>query len=133
MKRPFAVTFLAALAGIGGVLAVVHALQAFGWLPYFIGPIAVKAGFNLWYGLMWLLMVWVWVWLVQMLWRMDPSAWLFLALVSTLNLIFITVEALGTGSNFSDQSLSFIANALILLYVLLPSTKAAFGLAQGKM
>jgi len=27
---------------------------------------------------MWALMVWVWVWVVQMLWRVDKQAWLFL-------------------------------------------------------
>ena len=131
MKRPFAVTVLAVLAGIAAVLAAYHTLQAFGILQVHFGPFSFR-GFNLWYGLMWGLMLWIWIWLVQMLWRMDPQAWLFLAAISTLNLIFITLEALGAGSAFSDQSLSFIVNALILIYVLLPGTKAAFGVPSGK-
>jgi hypothetical protein len=133
MKRPFPVTVLAVLAGIAAVLAAYHMLQAFGILPIqLFGPFVFR-GFNLWYGLMWGLMLWIWIWLVQMLWSMDPQAWLFLAAISTLNLIFITLEALGAGSAFSDQSLSFIVNALILIYVLLPGTKAAFGMSSGKM
>ena len=129
MKRPFAVTVLAVLAGIAAVLAGVHTLQALGIIPYFIGEVAIR-GFNLWYALMWGLMLWIWIWLVQMLWKMDPQAWLFLAAISTLNLIFITLESIS--SAFSDQSLSFLVNALILIYVLLPGTKAAFGIPQGK-
>lgn len=39
--RPFGVTILAILAGIAGVLAVVHFFQALAILPYFIGPFAV--------------------------------------------------------------------------------------------
>jgi hypothetical protein len=133
MKRPFAVTLLAILAGIAAVLAAFHMLQAFGILQIHFGPFSFR-GFNLWYGLMWALMLWIWIWLVQMLWRMDPQGWLFLAAISTLNLIFITLEALGAGGNaFSDQSLDFIVSALILIYVLLPSTKAAFGIQSQKM
>jgi len=133
MKRPFAVTALAVLAGIAAFFAVVHMLQAFGLLPHFFGPIHVRTPFNLWYGLMWALMAWIWIWLVQMLWRMDPQGWLFLAAISTLNLIFLTLEALGgAGNAFTDESLSFIVNALILIYVLLPGTKAAFGLVTAK-
>ncbi len=131
MKRPFPVTVLAVLAGIAAVFSAVHTLQALGIFPYFIGPVAVR-GFSLWYGLMWALMTWIWIWLVQMLWRVDPSAWLFLAAISTLNLIFITLESIGGSNAFSDQSMSFIVNALILIYVLLPGTKAAFGVSQAK-
>lgn len=131
-KRPFPVTVLAVMAGIAAVLAAYHTLQAFGILPIQLpGPLAFR-GFNLWYGLMWGMMLWIWIWLVQMLWSMDPQAWLFLAAISTLNLIFITLEGLGAGSAFSDQSLSFLVNALILIYVLLPGTKAAFAIPSGK-
>jgi len=76
-KRPFGVTLLAILAGLAAVLAGVHALQALGIFPYMIGPFSVHA-FNFWSFLMWALLVWVYVWLVQMLWRVDKQAWLFL-------------------------------------------------------
>lgn len=134
MKRPFGVTVLAVLAGIAAVLSAIHTLQALSILPLFFGPIGAElASPNWWYTFMWALMTWIWIWVVQMLWRVDPSAWLFLAAISTLNLIFITLEAIGSPTRFGDQSLTFIVNALILIYVLLPGTKAAFGMPSGKM
>src|SRR5512136_1634928 len=75
-KRPIGVTILAILAGIAAVLAGVHTLQSLGIFPYVIGPVKLHS-FNLWNALMWGLMVWVYVWLAQMLWRVDPQAWLF--------------------------------------------------------
>jgi len=123
-ERPFGVTVLAILAGIAAVLAAVHALQSLGILPFMIGPFSVHA-FSFWSFLMWALMVWVWVWLVQMLWRVDPSAWLFLAVITVFNLILDFMVMLGQGQ-WSDVSLSFIVNAIILIYVMLPGVKKAF-------
>ncbi len=129
VKRPFPVTFLAILAGIAAVLAGIHALQSLGILPYFVGPVKMHS-FNLWNFLMWALMVWVWVWLVQMLWKVDPQAWSFLAVISTFNLILDFVAMLGSTTSFTDVSVSFLVNALILIYCMLPSTKHAFGVAK---
>ena len=124
-NRPFGVTVLAILAGIAAVLAAIHFLQAIGLLPYMIGPIAIR-GFSLWNALMWALMIWVWVWLVKMLWDVDPQAWFFLAVISVFNLIFNFVLMLGS-AEWSDVSLSTIVNIIILAYVILPSTRKAFG------
>jgi hypothetical protein len=125
-KRPFGVTVLAVAAGIAAFFAAIHALQALGIIPYFIGEFRVNApNPNFWAFLMWALMVWVYVWLVQMLWRVDKSAWLFLAVITVFNLILGFTVALGAGS-FSDAGVSFILNALILIYVMLPGVKAAF-------
>ena len=123
-KRPFGVTVLAILAGIAAVLAGVHALQSLGILPFFIGQFSVHA-FNFWSFLMWALMVWVWVWLVRMLWSVDKQAWLFLAVITVFNLILDFTVMLGS-AEWSDVSLSFIVNALILIYVMLPGVKQAF-------
>jgi hypothetical protein len=123
-KRPFGVTVLAVLAGIAAVLAGVHALQALGILPFFIGQFSVHA-FSFWSFLMWALMVWVWVWLVKMLWSVDKQAWLFLAVITVFNLILDFTVMLGAAS-WSDVSLSFIVNALILIYVMLPGVKQSF-------
>jgi hypothetical protein len=123
-ERPIGVTVLAVLAGLAAVLAAVHALQALGIFPYVIGPFRVH-DFNFWSFLMWALMVWVWVWLVQMLWRVDPSAWMFLAVITVFNLILDFTVMLGA-ADWSDVSVSFILNAVILIYVLLPGTKRAF-------
>ena len=126
-QRPFVVTILAVLAGIAAVFAGVHFLQALGILPYFLGDFKFR-DFNLWYALTWGLMVWVWAWLVRMLWNVDRQAWLFLAVIAGFNLILDTMALLfgGVGTSFSDYSVSFILNGLILLYVMLPSTKRAF-------
>jgi hypothetical protein len=106
------------------VLAGVHALQSLGIFPYFIGKFSVHS-FSFWSFLMWALMVWVWVWLVQMLWRVDKQAWLFLAVITTFNLILDFTVMLGAGA-WSDVSVSFLLNAIILIYVMLPGVKQAF-------
>ncbi len=123
-KRPFGVTVLAVLAAIAAVLAGIHALQALGIFPFILGPFSVHA-FSFWSFLMWALMVWVWVWVVQMLWNVDKQAWLFLAVITVFNLILDFTVMLGAAS-WSDVSLSFIVNALILIYVMLPGVKQAF-------
>ena len=123
-RRPIGVTLLAVLAGSNAVLAVLHLLQAVGVLPYVVGPASIR-DFNLWYTLMWGLTVWVWAWLVRLLWRVEPGAWLFLVVVASFNLMLDFVALLGT-TTVSDLSLSFLLNAVILLYALLPGTQEAF-------
>jgi hypothetical protein len=123
-KRPFGVTVLAILAGVAAVLAGIHALQALGIFPYIIGKFTVHA-FSFWSFLMWALMVWVWVWVAQMLWKVDKEAWLFLAVITVFNLILDFTVMLGA-ANWSDVSVNFILNALILIYVMLPGVKAQF-------
>ncbi len=125
MKRPFGVTVLAVLAGIAAVLAGYHTLQALGIISYVIGPVEFRA-FSFFNAIMWALMVWVWVWLVQMLWKMDPGAWLFLVVIATFNLILDFTYMLGQAT-WSDVNISFIVNALILIYCMLPGVRSAFG------
>lgn len=125
--RPFGATLLAILAGIAAVLAAIHMLQSLGIFPYVIGPFTVNTGFNLWNAIMWGLMLWVWVWLVQMLWRVDPQAWLFLAVITVFNLVLNFVYLLGSSTQWSDVSLSFLVNAVILIYIMLPGVRQAFG------
>jgi hypothetical protein len=124
-SRPFGVTVLAILAGIAAVLSGIHALQALGIFPFMLGPFSVHA-FNFWSFLMWALMVWVWAWVAQMLWRVDKQAWLFLAVITVFNLILDFTVMLGSGE-WSDVNVSFILNAIILIYVMLPGVKRAFG------
>ena len=127
-KRPFGVTLLAILAGVAAVLAGIHCLQALGILPYAIGPVKLHT-FNLWNAFMWGLLVWVYVWLIQMLWRVDPQAWLFLAVITVFNLVIDFMRMIGSAA-WSDVSVSFILNAIILIYIMLPGTKRAFGTAK---
>jgi len=123
-KRPFGVTVLAILAGLAAVLAGVHALQFLGIIPFAFGPLNVYAT-SFWSFLMWALMVWVWVWLVKMLWNVEKEAWVFLAVISTFNLILDFTFMLGAGE-WSDVNVSFIVNGLILIYAMLPGVKKAF-------
>jgi drug/metabolite transporter (DMT)-like permease len=124
-KRPFGVTILAILAGVLAVIAGIHTLQSLGILPWAIGPFSIRA-FSFFNAFMWGLLVWVYIWLIQMLWRVEPEAWLFLAVISVFNLIVDFMLMLGS-TTWSDVSISFIINALILIYVMLPGTRRAFG------
>jgi drug/metabolite transporter (DMT)-like permease len=124
-KRPFGATILAILAGVLAVIAGIHTLQSLGILPFFIGDFSFRA-FSFFNALMWGLMVWVYVWLIQMLWRVDPQAWLFLAVITVFNLILDFTMMLGS-AEWNDVSVSFIINGLILIYVMLPGTRRAFG------
>ncbi len=122
---PFGVTILAILAGFAAVLAGIHLLQAMGIIPYFIGDIAIR-NFNLWYIIMWGLMVWVYVWLVQMLWNVNPQAWMFLAIITVFNLSINFFAMLGAATQWTDVSVDIILNAIILLYIMLPGVRRAF-------
>ena len=123
-QRPIGVTILAILAAVVAVLAAINALQFLGILPFFVGPVAFRT-FNLFYALMWGLMVWVYIWLVQMLWRVDPAAWLFLVIVTLFELTLDFIAMLGS-STWQDVSVSFLVNGIILLYVMLPGVRNAF-------
>lgn len=124
-KRPIGVTILAILAGLLAVLAGLHTLQALGILPFFIGPVKMHS-FSLWNALMWGIMVWIYIWLVQMLWRVEPAGWLFLAVITTFNLVLDFVAMLGSAA-WSDVSISFLINLVVLIYVMLPGVRRAFG------
>ena len=107
-QRPFLVTLLAILAGIVGVVAVIHALQGLGILPFLIGSFKVR-NFDLWYAFTWGLMAWIYFWLVQMIWRMDKSARLFMAVITVFNIILDFTAILTSYVTFLDMSVSFIA------------------------
>jgi hypothetical protein len=126
-NRPIGVTILAALASVALILSIVHLLQAIGLIPYVLGPISIR-DFNLWYVLMWALMIWVWLWVVRALLAVDPSAWLFLLIVSGFNLMFDFLTLISTPTALQqDIAVSFIVNLVIFGYAMLPSTKNAFG------
>src|SRR2546430_7628279 len=123
-ERPIGVTILAILAGVAAVLAAINALQFLGILPFFVGPVAFRT-FNFFYALMWGMLVWVYIWLVQMLWRGDPAAWLFLVIVTLFELTLDFIAMLGAAT-WQDVSVSFLVHGIILLYVMLPGVRNAF-------
>ena len=61
-----------------------------------------------------------------MLWRVDPQAWLFLAVITVFNLVINFTYLIGQ-AEWSDVSLSFLVNAVILIYIMLPGVRQAFG------
>jgi hypothetical protein len=123
--RPIGVLVLTVGAVILTALSVIHLLQSLSILPYVIGPISIRS-FSLFYAVMWGLMVWVYAWLVRMLWRVEPQAWSFLVIITIFNLVYGFVLTLGDAT-FSDVSVSFFLNALILIYCMLPGVRRAFG------
>ena len=123
-KRPIGVTVLAVLAALAAVWAGYRVLQFLGLFPFWIGPVPFR-NFSLFAALMWGLLVWVYVWLVKMLWDVNPQGWLFLAVISVFNLILEFVTLVG-GAEWQDVVVPFVINGLVLIYVLLPSTKRAF-------
>ena len=106
--RPFMVTILAIVVGLLAVLAAVHLLQALGIVPYVIGRIEIRT-FSLLYAIMWGGLLWVWIWLIQMLWRVEPQAWIFLVFVSLINMFFDFMMLLGA-TTWSDVAVSFLLN-----------------------
>lgn len=61
-----------------------------------------------------------------MLWQVDPQAWMFLAVITVFNLC-VDFVLLVTGGSWYDVNISVIMNALILIYIMLPGVRRAFG------
>ncbi len=128
--RPIGVTILAVVAGFMAVWAILLTLRWLGLVPWF-GPGPAIRVFSLWYALLYGLLAWVYIWLTKMLWEVDPSAWLFLAVITVFNLVlnFITLIVNEFG-NTDTLVVSIVINALVLIYIMLPGVKEAFGTTQ---
>jgi hypothetical protein len=123
--RPIGITILAILAGVATVIAGFHTLQYLHLMPFFLGEM-MFFGFDLWGALLWGLMTFVWAWVLVQLWTVNPQGWLFLVVLSSLNIILAFVSVLGQ-TTFSAVLPSLLFNAIILIYCLTPGIKAAFG------
>jgi hypothetical protein len=128
--RPIGVTILAIVAGFMAVWAILLTLRWLGLVPWF-GPGPAIRVFSIWYALLYGLLAWVYIWLTKMLWEVDPTAWLFLAVITVFNLVlnFITLIVNEFG-NTDTLVVSIIINALVLIYIMLPGVKEAFGTTQ---
>jgi len=125
-ERPVGVTILAILAAFAALAALVYTLQMLHILPFYIGPIAFW-DFSLLGALMWGFIFLIWLAVFQMLMTMHPSGWLFCLIISALNLLFDFFAVLG-GSSWEAMAPALLLNAIVLIYCLLPGTKAAFGI-----
>ena len=124
-ERPIGVTILAVLAGAAALVAVYHTLQFLGIINFKLGPFEFR-NLNLFAALMYGLLVWVYIWLVQMLWKVDPSAWIFLVVITIFNLILDFLGMIGTESGI-EYGWSIFLNGIILIYCMLPGVRSAFG------
>ncbi len=125
-ERPLGVTILAILALLGAAWALVATLQILHILPVFVGQIHFWT-FDFWGALLWGILFLIYLWVFRMLWNVDPQGWLFLVIISGLNLILAFLYILG-GSSWDAMSAAILINGIILIYCLLPSTKRAFEL-----
>lgn len=125
-KRPFGITLLAIFSLLAALAAIWYALQLLLVAPKFLGGVGFF-GID-WFGaLMWGIMVLIYLWVFRMLWNVDPQGWLFITVLSALNLILAFVSVLGQ-STISAMGPAIVINGLILIYALLPGTKAAFNI-----
>jgi len=128
-KRPFGVTVLAILTAVAAIIAIFHTLQMLHLFPI-RGPFGFFAffTFDLLGAILWGILALIWIWVTRRLWNLDPQGWMFVAVLSTLNLILALLSILGR-STLQAMLPSIIVNGLILLYTLMPSTKEAFGIS----
>jgi hypothetical protein len=124
MDRPIGVTILTFVAVLLAFLNAIVMLRFLGFLP-FLGPLDIRI-FNIWYALLYGLMAYIWAWVAHMLWQVDRQAWMFLAVITIFNLCLDFVIMV-TGGSWYDVNFSVIINALILIYIMLPGVREAFG------
>jgi hypothetical protein len=129
-KRPFGVTLLALLAGAATIVALVHTLQMLHLLPI-SGPFgqAHFFTFDLLGALLWGVMGLVYLWVFRMLWNLDPQGWMFVVVIAVFNLILAFLSLIGA-STWQSMLPALLVNGLILIYGMLPGTKAAFDIAR---
>jgi hypothetical protein len=122
--RPIGITIIAILAGIATVLAGIHTLQYLHLFPFFLGPMTFF-GFDLWGALLWGLMTFIYAWVVYQLWTVNPQGWMFLVILSSLNLMLAVVSTIGA-TTFSAVLPTLLFNGIVLIYCLTPGIKDAF-------
>ena len=121
-QRTAAVSVLAALAAVAGVIAAVDVLRYLGLLPW---------GMHF-FGVSWLgailsgIVALIWFSVARQLWNLDPRGWMFMVFIAILNLILLSLAIVGS-TTFQAVALNFFVSALALLLAWLPSTKTAFG------
>ncbi|MBL8147028.1 MAG: hypothetical protein JNL34_11645 [Anaerolineae bacterium] len=124
--RPFGITLLAILSLIAVVVAIWRVLQALGIAPITLGTMSFFVPEASWVNaILWGLMALIYLWVFRMLWAVNPQGWLFVTVISILNLTIAVLDIIG-GSTFDAMLPALVINGIILIYCLIPGTKAAF-------
>jgi hypothetical protein len=123
--RPIGITVLAILAAIAAVLAAITTLQYLHLLPFVLGPVSFFA-FDPLGALLWAITTFIWAWVVVQLWNLNPQGWMFVSLISGLNIIIALLSVIGSTSFFAVLP-SIAVNALVLIYCQMPGVRSAFG------
>jgi len=125
-KRPFGITLLAILSLIAVVVAIWRVLQSLGIAPITLGTMSFFVPEASWVNaILWGLMALIYLWVFRMLWAVNPQGWLFVTVISILNLTIAVLDIIG-GSSFDAMLPTLVVNGIILIYCLVPGTKAAF-------
>ena len=125
-NRPIGVTFIAILAILGAINALIVTLQYLHILPVYVGQVAFYT-FSLIGAFFWVLIIFFFLWLFRMLWEMQPQGWMFAIIIAGFTLLFDFIALIG-GTSWEVLIAGIIVSALILIYCLLPGTKKAFGI-----
>ena len=126
-SRPFGITLLAVFALIAAIVAGYHTLQMLHILPVGLFGGQVKFfTFDFLGAMLWGIMALIYLWVFRMLWNLDPQGWMFITVLSVLNLILAFMSIFGA-TTWQEMLPSLLINGLILIYAVLPGTKAAFG------
>jgi hypothetical protein len=123
--RPIGITILAILSAIAAIIGAIHTLQYLHLLPFFLGPMSFFS-FDLWGALMWGVLTLIYIWVARMLWNVEAQGWMFLVILSALNLILAVISAIG-GSTLAEEVPAIVINGAVLIYCLTPGVKRAFG------
>ena len=126
MNRPFAVTLLAIVAGIAGIVAVMDVVRYLGILPVAaLGELSFY-GSNYFGAFMAGIVALIWFSVARQLWNLDPRGWMFVVVIAIFNLILAGVQII-SGTPIQAIALSLGLSGLALILALLPGTRAAFG------
>ena len=131
-KKNWAIFLLFVLALIAGILAFVDAGRYLGWLPVYatvpgLGEISFYLPNASWFAALLSVAVGaIWFLVAYWLWTLNPSGWLFVVVISVINLIFLGMAVLGN-TTITQVLPAVLVNALALILALLPDTKTSFG------
>ena len=129
-KRPIGITILAVFALLSALAAAWHTLQMLHILPVSFGEMRFFT-FDFFGAILWGIMFLIYLWVFRMLWNLDPQGWLFVVVLSVLNLILAFVSVLGA-STWSSVLPSLLFNGLVLIYANMPGVKSAFNVPAAR-